>query len=238
MDVVIEAVPEKLELNQKIIQYVEEMSDASNREIVFSSNTSSLPITEIAKNAKYPERVLGMHFFSPVEKMPLVEVIVTEKTDPKYTEQIVKIARRMGKHVIVVNDCAGFYTTRILAPYLIEALFLALEGYSILDIDLAAQEAGFPVGPITLMDEVGIDVSAKVIEIMKQYYGNRMGFPNIDAIDLLLRMAASVKVSRVFICIRMENRSKKRQKVVNKDIFQYIKYTTRKRTRRQRAKYQ
>ena len=66
-----------------------------------------LPITE-HKNAKYPERVLGMHFFSPVEKMPLVEVIVTEKTDPKYTEQIVKIMRRMGKHVIVVNDCAGF----------------------------------------------------------------------------------------------------------------------------------
>ena len=91
MDVVIEAVPEKLELKQKILQDVEEMSDASNREIVFASNTSSLPITEIAKNAKYPERVLGMHFFSPVEKMPLVEVIVTEKRIPNIRNRLSKL---------------------------------------------------------------------------------------------------------------------------------------------------
>jgi 3-hydroxyacyl-CoA dehydrogenase / enoyl-CoA hydratase / 3-hydroxybutyryl-CoA epimerase len=240
MDVVIEAVPEKLELKQKILQDVEEMSDLSNREIVFASNTSSLPITEIAKNAKYPERVLGMHFFSPVEKMPLVEVIVTEKTDPKYTEQVVKIARRMGKHVIVVNDCAGFYTTRVLAPYLTEALFLALEGYSVLEIDLAAQEAGFPVGPITLMDEVGIDVGAKVIEIMKQYYGDRMEFPNINAIDLFIKDGRlGKKVSKGFYVYKdgksiMEDGSK----VVDEEIYKkYINIPNMKKpsTRRQRA---
>ena len=122
-----------------------------------------------------------MHFFSPVEKMPLVEVIVTPQTDPVVTKTVVELGRTMGKHVIVVNDCAGFYTTRVLAPYMIEALFLLSEGYRIPDIDAAAQQLGFAVGPITLMDEVGIDVGAKVTSIMKEYYSDHMDFPELEA---------------------------------------------------------
>ena len=157
-DVVIEAVPEILGLKQDMVLQIEAQS---NKEAIFATNTSSLPITEIAAKAKYPERVIGMHFFSPVEKMPLVELIVTEHTSPEVTKTVSKLARKMGKHVIIVNDCAGFYTTRALAPYLTEAMFMLLEGFDALDIDQAAMEAGFPVGPITLLDEVGIDVGAK-----------------------------------------------------------------------------
>jgi 3-hydroxyacyl-CoA dehydrogenase / enoyl-CoA hydratase / 3-hydroxybutyryl-CoA epimerase len=174
-DVVIEAVPEILQLKQEMVADIE---SRSKKPIIFASNTSSLPITEIAEKATHPERVIGMHFFSPVEKMPLVEIIVTEKTDPKVTKTISQLSRKMGKHVIIVNDCAGFYTTRALGPYIGEAIFLLAEGYDVRDIDLAAQEAGFPVGPITLLDEVGIDVGAKIVQIIKQYYGDRIEFPD------------------------------------------------------------
>jgi 3-hydroxyacyl-CoA dehydrogenase/enoyl-CoA hydratase/3-hydroxybutyryl-CoA epimerase len=109
--------------------------------------------------------------------MPLVEIIVTPKTSPQTTATTVAVARRMGKHVIVVNDCAGFYTTRALVPYMAEALFLATEGVPLESIDEAAMGVGFPVGPVTLMDEVGIDVGAKVMKVMKEHYGDRMQFP-------------------------------------------------------------
>ena len=173
-DMVIEAVFEDLSLKQKMVDDIEAVTKVGG---IFASNTSSLPIAEIAKKAKHPERVIGMHFFSPVEKMPLVEIIVTPQTAPEVTAATVAVARKMGKHVIVVNDCAGFYTTRALVPYMTEAIFLATEGYDLMDIDAAAMQMGFPVGPITLMDEVGIDVGVKVMKVMKEYYGERMQFP-------------------------------------------------------------
>ena len=123
-----------------------------------------------------------MHFFNPVEKMPLVELIVTEHTSPEVTKTISKLARKMGKHVIIVNDCAGFYTTRALAPYLTDGMFMLLEGFDALDIDQAAM-SGFPVGPITLLDEVDIDVGAKILRVMQEYYGDRMEFPDMTTMD-------------------------------------------------------
>jgi 3-hydroxyacyl-CoA dehydrogenase/enoyl-CoA hydratase/3-hydroxybutyryl-CoA epimerase len=174
-DLVIEAVPEKLGLKQQMVREFEDVTKVGG---IFASNTSALPISSIADAAAHPENVIGMHFFSPVEKMPLVEVIVTDRTDPVVTKTTVAVARRMGKHVIVVGDCAGFYTTRVLAPYMVEATMMLLEGYNPLDIDKAAQSVGFPVGPITLMDEVGIDVGAKVTETMQAHYGDRMEFPD------------------------------------------------------------
>ena len=174
-DLLIEAVPEKLGLKQAMVKEFEDITKIGG---IFATNTSALPITSIAEAAARPENVIGMHFFSPVEKMPLVEVIVTEKTDPVVTKTTVAVARKMGKHVIVVGDCAGFYTTRVLAPYMVEATMMMLEGMNPLDIDEAAMSAGFPVGPITLMDEVGIDVGAKVTETMELHYGDRMEFPD------------------------------------------------------------
>jgi 3-hydroxyacyl-CoA dehydrogenase / enoyl-CoA hydratase / 3-hydroxybutyryl-CoA epimerase len=186
-DIVIEAVPEILGLKQKMLADIEDRAEGAGNEVIFASNTSSLPISQIAEKAKHPERVIGMHFFSPVEKMPLVEIIVTAQTSPKTTATTVALARAMGKHVIVVNDCAGFYTTRALAPYMTEALYMMLEGYDLRDIDDAACSMGFPVGPITLMDEVGIDVGSKVIGIMKEHYGHRMEFPETDANEAFIK---------------------------------------------------
>jgi 3-hydroxyacyl-CoA dehydrogenase/enoyl-CoA hydratase/3-hydroxybutyryl-CoA epimerase len=173
-EMVIEAVFEDLGLKQRMVNDIEKCSQVG---AIFASNTSSLPIADIAAKSKHPERVIGMHFFSPVEKMPLVEIIVTPQTAPEVTAATVAVARKMGKHVIVVNDCAGFYTTRALVPYMTEAMFLATDGYSLEDIDEAATSHGFPVGPITLMDEVGIDVGLKVMKVMKQFYSERMQFP-------------------------------------------------------------
>ena len=173
-DMVIEAVFEDLGLKQRMVDDIERVTQVGG---IFASNTSSLPIADIAAKAKHPERVIGMHFFSPVEKMPLVEIIVTPQTAPEVTAATVAVARKMGKHVIVVNDCAGFYTTRALVPYMTEAIFLAVEGYALDEIDDAAMAHGFPVGPITLMDEVGIDVGVKVMKVMKEHYSERMQFP-------------------------------------------------------------
>jgi len=171
---VIEAVFEDLELKRRVLA---ELEAATGEDCVFASNTSSIPIREIARDAKRPARVLGMHFFSPVHRMPLLEVIVTRDTDPWATATAVAFGRRLGKHVIVVRDGPGFYTTRVLAPYLNEAARLLEEGASVEAVDSALLHFGFPVGPIALMDEVGIDVGAKVAKVMHSHFGDRMSPP-------------------------------------------------------------
>jgi len=174
MDVVIEAVFEDLELKRRVLAEVE--AHAGKRTI-FASNTSSLPIAKIAEGARRPEQVIGMHYFSPVHKMPLLEIVVTEMTAPWVTGTCVELGKRQGKTVIVVRDGAGFYTSRILGPYLSEASFLLSEGVAIERIDAALVKWGFPVGPITLLDEVGIDVGAKVGHILHEAFGARMAPP-------------------------------------------------------------
>jgi 3-hydroxyacyl-CoA dehydrogenase / enoyl-CoA hydratase / 3-hydroxybutyryl-CoA epimerase len=220
-DVVIEAVFEDLDLKRKLLAEVEERSGGH---AIFATNTSSLPIAAIAQEAKHPEKVIGMHFFSPVEKMPLVEIIVTDKTDPAVTARVTQLARLMGKHVIVVNDCAGFYTTRALAPYMTEALYMAMEGYDLAAIDEAAMAIGFPVGPITLMDEVGIDVGAKVIKVMKEYYSDRMEFPSVDVIpEFMAEKRLGRKSGLGFY--RYENGESvivQGKKVVDESVYRYL----------------
>jgi 3-hydroxyacyl-CoA dehydrogenase/enoyl-CoA hydratase/3-hydroxybutyryl-CoA epimerase len=118
-----------------------------------------------------------MHFFSPVHKMPLLEVVVTPETDAWATAVAVTFGRRLGKHVIVVRDGPGFYTSRALAPYLNEAARLLEEGAAVEDVDRTLLAFGFPVGPMALLDEVGIDVGAKVAKIMLEHFGERMAPP-------------------------------------------------------------
>jgi 3-hydroxyacyl-CoA dehydrogenase/enoyl-CoA hydratase/3-hydroxybutyryl-CoA epimerase len=118
-----------------------------------------------------------MHFFSPVHKMPLLEVIVTPQTDAGATAEAVGFGRLLGKHVIVVRDGPGFYTTRALSPYMNEAARVVEEGASIEDVDRALTGFGFPVGPITLLDEVGIDVGAKVAKVLHHAFGERLAPP-------------------------------------------------------------
>jgi 3-hydroxyacyl-CoA dehydrogenase/enoyl-CoA hydratase/3-hydroxybutyryl-CoA epimerase len=170
-DLIIEAVFEDLGIKQDVLREVE---DRGKPGVIFASNTSSIPIGKIASAAKHPENVVGMHYFSPVHKMPLLEVIRTDKTDPAVVATAVAVGKKQGKTVIVVNDGVGFYTTRVLAPYLNEACWLLTEGLAVETIDEALVDWGWPVGPLALVDEVGIDVGAHVGRIMLEGFGDRV----------------------------------------------------------------
>lgn len=172
-ELVIEAVFEDLTLKQRVLADVEQHAPTA----IFASNTSSLPLARIAEQAQRPERVVGMHYFSPVEKMPLLEVVVTERTAPWVTATAVAVGKRQGKTVIVVRDGPGFYTSRILGPYLNEASQLVAEGVPVESVDEALVAWGFPVGPLTLLDEVGLDVASKVGKILHYAFGARMQPP-------------------------------------------------------------
>lgn len=159
-DVVIEAVFEDINLKHKMVQDVE----ANARpDTIFASNTSALPIGKIAEASARPELIIGMHYFSPVPKMPLLEIITTDKTADWVTATCLQIGIEQGKTCIVVGDGPGFYTSRILAPFMNEALLMLREGADALELDKQVQKFGYPVGPVTLFDEVGIDVAAKIM---------------------------------------------------------------------------
>ncbi len=175
-DMVIEAVFEKLELKHQMVEEVE--ANCSDRTI-FATNTSSIPITDIAKAAKRPGQVVGLHYFSPVEKMPLLEIINTPQTEDWVVATCVELGKRQGKTPIVVNDGAGFYVNRILAPYMNEAGHMLSEGIAVEKLDKALVKAGFPIGPITLLDQVGIDVATKVAPILEGAFGERMAPPKL-----------------------------------------------------------
>ena len=166
VDVVIEAVFEDIDIKHKVIKEVEAVT---SRNCIFASNTSALPISEIAKASSRPDLVIGMHYFSPVPKMPLLEIIKTKDTADWVIATCYEIGKNQGKTCIVVNDGPGFYTTRILAPLMNEALLMLDEGADIHQLDKQMNLYGFPVGPVTLMDEVGIDVGAHIMsgDLMK-----------------------------------------------------------------------
>lgn len=180
-DVVIEAVFEDLNLKHQMVKEIEENAKA---ETIFATNTSSLPIHQIAEAAQRPQNVVGLHYFSPVEKMPLVEVIPHAGTSPETVATVVALAKKQGKTPIVVGDKAGFYVNRILAPYMNEAASVLLSGEPIEHLDTALLDFGFPVGPITLLDEVGVDIGAKIMPIMVEELGERFKGP--DVFDILL----------------------------------------------------
>jgi 3-hydroxyacyl-CoA dehydrogenase/enoyl-CoA hydratase/3-hydroxybutyryl-CoA epimerase len=171
VDLVIEAVFEDLAVKHQVLR---ETEAAIKPTAIFATNTSTIPIALIAQASSRPERVLGMHFFSPVHKMPLLEVITTEETYPQVTATAVAYGKKLGKTVIVVNDGPGFYVNRILSPYLNEAAILLDQGVAIDLIDKAIVDFGFPVGPITLVDEVGLDVAVKAGKIMADAFPDRM----------------------------------------------------------------
>ncbi len=180
-DIVVEAVFEDLALKQKMVAEIEQHAAPHT---VFASNTSSLPIADIAANAARPQQVIGLHYFSPVDKMQLVEVIPHAGTSAEAISTTVALAKKQGKTPIVVGDSAGFYVNRILAPYVNEAMRCLLEGEPVDKIDEALVKFGFPVGPIQLLDEVGIDVGTKISPILQRAYGDRFAAP--DAVAAIL----------------------------------------------------
>jgi 3-hydroxyacyl-CoA dehydrogenase/enoyl-CoA hydratase/3-hydroxybutyryl-CoA epimerase len=147
------------------------------QDCIIASNTSSLSVSEMSNSMADPQRFVGMHFFNPVEKMPLVEIIRGEKTSDETIARVAALSTAMGKFPIVVQDVPGFLINRILIPYLNEAVFLLQEGFSATEIDAAALQFGMPMGPIRLLDEVGLDVAAHVSTVMTQGYGERMAVP-------------------------------------------------------------
>jgi len=174
VDLVIEAVFEDLQVKHQVLREIEAVVPPR---AIIASNTSTIPIGRIASASVRPERVLGMHFFSPVHKMPLLEIITHDGNDPQVVVSAVSYGRRLGKTVIVVRDGPGFYANRVLSPYVNAAGLLLDEGVSIESIDDALVKFGFPVGPITLVDEVGLDVATKAGAIVAEAFGARMA-PN------------------------------------------------------------
>ena len=174
VDLVIEAVFEDIDVKHQVLQETEAVIRPT---AIYASNTSTIPISRIAEAAHEPDRVLGMHFFSPVQKMPLLEVITADQTHPSVTASVVAYGKKLGKTVIVVRDGPGFYVNRILTPYINEAGRLLDQGVAIDAIDKALTDFGFPVGPITLVDEVGLDVGSKAGKIMHEAFGERFAPP-------------------------------------------------------------
>jgi 3-hydroxyacyl-CoA dehydrogenase/enoyl-CoA hydratase/3-hydroxybutyryl-CoA epimerase len=169
-DLVIEAVFEDLDVKRQVLAEVEAAAPGA----IFATNTSTIPIGQIAARAERPGQVLGMHFFSPVDRMPLLEVIATPQTSAESIVTAVTFGRKMGKTVIVVADSPGFWVNRILSPYLNEAGHLIAEGTPIEAIDKAMTRFGFPVGPVALLDEVGLDVGEKAGAVMHKAFGTRL----------------------------------------------------------------
>jgi 3-hydroxyacyl-CoA dehydrogenase/enoyl-CoA hydratase/3-hydroxybutyryl-CoA epimerase len=214
-DLIIEAVFEDLDMKRKVLAETEAVI---KEDAIFASNTSSLPIENIAANSRRPEQVIGMHYFSPVPKMPLLEIIVTGKTADWVRATAVDVGIRQGKTVIVVNDGPGFYTTRILAPLLNEALELLNEGGDIQEIDRAMRRFGFPVGPITLIDEVGIDVGAHVAHVLGPLFAARGGKPSTAMEKLLTAGFKGRKNNRGFYIYDAAGKKKE----VNKEIYAFF----------------
>lgn len=174
LDLVVEAVVENLDVKKKVFTDLEAQVGAKT---ILASNTSSLSLTEIAKATRDPKRVVGMHFFNPVDKMPLVEIIRGKETSDEAVATIFEFSKRLGKTPIVVGDGPGFVVNRILGAYLNEAVYLMTEGVPVTTLDKVIEKFGMPMGPATLLDEVGLDVGSKVAKILNHAFGDRMKPP-------------------------------------------------------------
>lgn len=177
LDVVVEAIVEDMGIKQKVIG---ETAKNCKDDCIIATNTSSLSVTEMAKGHPKPENFVGMHFFNPVDKMPLVEVIRGEKTSDVATATIFELAKKMGKTPVVVKDGPGFLVNRLLVPWMSEAIFLLEDGMSIERLDrIFSHKFGMPMGPCRLLDEVGLDVGIKVVKIFNESLGQRMEIPKL-----------------------------------------------------------
>ena len=165
-DVVIEAVAETIEIKREVFARLDRLT---RPDAVLATNTSSLSVTAMAQSATRPNRVVGMHFFNPVPKMPLVEIVRTPHSDDASLATAAALAGRMGKTTVLVNDAPGFLVNRVLIPYLAEALVLAQEGASIPGVDDAMKRWGMPMGPFELLDEIGLDIAAHVLNSLGRH---------------------------------------------------------------------
>jgi len=169
-DLVIEAVVENMEIKKKVFR---ELSQVVSAEAILCTNTSALSVTQMARETKDPAKVIGLHFFNPVHRMPLLEIITTELTSKETIATTLHLAKRLGRTPIVVKDSCGFLVNRILLSYINEAGRILEEGARIEDIDRRVTAFGMPMGPLALSDEVGLDVGLKVLLILEEAFGER-----------------------------------------------------------------
>jgi len=218
LPLVIEAVFEDVGVKHAVIR---ETEAAAPDDLIFASNTSALPIADLATASRRPENFVGMHFFSPVAKMPLVEVIRHATTSDEATATVVEAARIMGKTVIVVNDGPGFFTSRVLGTMLNEAAWMLAEGASIEQVDRAMTAWGWPVGPFALLDEVGLDVGRHVAETVRAALGERLEPPAVFA-RMIEDKRMGRKGKRGFYFYPEESGKKKDKKEKTKEVDQTV----------------
>ena len=173
-DVVVEAVAEDLEIKKKVLAEIEEHV---RPDTIICTNTSSLTLEALGADLKHPERFIGLHFFNPVNLMPLVEVVPWAGTSHETAVSAAELVRALGKTPMVVGDCAGYLVNRILLPYLVESAWMFEEGIDAPRIDRVLERFGMPMGPLALVDEVGLDVGYKVAKVLEDAYGSRMRVP-------------------------------------------------------------
>jgi 3-hydroxyacyl-CoA dehydrogenase / enoyl-CoA hydratase / 3-hydroxybutyryl-CoA epimerase len=188
VDLVIEAAVENLELKRKIFRRLDELA---GHDTILATNTSALPVSELAGATSRPGRVLGLHFFNPVHRMQLVEVVAARQTMPEVLRCALRFVQQIGKLPVVVKDSPGFLVNRILMPYLVEAGSLFEAGASPADLDNVMLDFGMPMGPMRLLDEVGLDVALHVTQTLAVAFGDRLKVP-----ELLGKMAGAGLLGR------------------------------------------
>jgi len=188
-DVIVEAVFEDQGLKHRVLSEAEQHAAA---DALIASNTSTLPITGLAEGVQRPDDVVGMHFFSPVDKMPLVELIVGEKTSAAALARAYDVVRQIGKTPIVVQDSRGFFTSRVFGTLVLEGAALLAEGLAPTSVERAALQAGFPAGPLTLLDEVTLTLPLKISDEAKKA-GSAEDHPGLDVVRALVEQGRTGK---------------------------------------------
>jgi enoyl-CoA hydratase/long-chain 3-hydroxyacyl-CoA dehydrogenase len=217
-DMVIEAVFEDLDLKKKIVADIENLTPDH---CIFATNTSAIPISAIAEGSKRPENIVGMHYFSPVPSMPLLEIIPHEGTCDTATATAFDVGTKQGKTCIVVKDVPGFYVNRCLGPFLVEVSALVCDGVSLEQLDKTVRDFGMPVGPVTLADEVGIDVTSHVATFLSNAdMGVRMDGGNIALMENMIGKGwLGKKSGQGFYTYD----KKKKGKTISPDVRAYVK---------------
>ncbi|OEY67391.1 fatty acid oxidation complex subunit alpha FadB [Marinobacter sp. X15-166B] len=219
VDLVVEAVVENAKVKDAVLRETEDMV---RDDTILTSNTSTISIDELARNLKRPENFCGMHFFNPVHKMPLVEVIRGAKTSDRAIATTVAYAKAMGKTPIVVNDCPGFLVNRILFPYFGGFIGLVRDGADFQKVDKAMEKFGFPMGPAYLLDVVGMDTGKHAGEVMAAGFPDRMKHESVTAIDIMFEHERfGQKSDKGFYKYELDRKGKQK-KVVDDEVYRLL----------------